>query len=1626
MEIKLLINNYSSSIRKQMLLFLLLFVTGSAFGQVTLTGSSYTQDFDAIGTALPTGWTVRTGATASALGSTATLNTAKTAWSDTAGTFKNFASADALTSTSNATAQSNSTDRALGVRQSGSFGDPGAAFVLQLANTTARTSFSLSFKLQSLDNTSGRTTTWRVDYGLGTSPSAFTAVASSPTTITTSPTWGSTNVTVTLPAALENQTGNVWIRIVTIVASSNSGNRPSSAIDDVNLTWSAACANPTVSSTTSVANNTGTGIDISGSVTAIGGANIKEVGFNYGTASNLSGAVTSSTTGLAIATVPYPFTKTLSGLAANTLYYYRAYAINNCTTPQTVYSHASGYPTFTTVSLAPTSLAADNISIDSFLAQWTAPSGQGSESITFHLQIDNDNDFSSPFYNVETLTATNHTEGSLAPNTPYYYRVRIKNAGGYSAWSATQSLTTASSTKPVVTSTTFAGLAVNNSFSRTINATNTPDSYAIVGGTSLPPGLELNTTTGLISGTPTSAGTFTTNVTATKGAETSDPATLTFEIGKGNQTITGLPAALSKIYGDADYTLSATATSGLTVTYTSSNTAVATITGNTVKIVGVGTSTITAQQAGNADWKAANDVTQALTVTPQELTITGLTTENKVYDQNTSVVVNGTPQYAGLVNGDTFSVTGNVTWAFANKNAGTNKTLVQTGSYTAPSANYTVVQPTLQASITKKDIAITTITANDKAYNNTVTASFSNVTSTDIFAGDTVIFTVSGSFADANAGEDKPVTVLGINLSGTDGGNYNIPLLPTGLTADITKVNQTITFNALPATLNVGSTIDLSTYASTTSGLVLTYTSSVPAVASISGTTLTANNMGSTTITVSQAGNINYNAATSVQQTIEVVELPVALAKWDFFGVSSSTDLPTFTAQTKDPALTASSAILSRGATATWSGANNSFRTQGFQNNGISVNNTDYFKTSFTASNNILSLTSIRAAFNGTASYIANPGVQIQFAYSFNDTDYTLINSPTTVLNTNQTVNINVAGISALQNIAAGTTVYFRFYASGQTTTGGYGFYSSASGSYGLEFDGRLKTTTIIWDGSAWSNFNGPDASQNAIIDGAFTQTSSNTPLEVNNLEITGDGSLTILADQGVTVNGDIITADDKITIESDGSLVQTKLTNGNSANKIIAKRIVNMRTSDYTYWSSPVADQVLRNTTNGNAADSSGGFSPGSPNNRTYEYNEVNDTFKATADAVFLPAKGYAIRGKSGYGAGLTSDELSFRGNLHNGDQFIQIQKSKNTLVGGVSTEHGYNLIGNPYPSHIDFYKFYNLDQGNGTSNSDLILGTAWFWTNVPGAPTTQGGSAYTPNNYATLTLAGGGPATGTGDVESPEPNQFIKVAQGFIVQMRTPAPTGNTPDVATLKFDNSIRTNDSSGYFYNNSKTAGNEINRYRVKLISPYNIVNTILVAHMEGATDDFDQDYDAELFSIGDDSFYSKLDARKLQIQARNNPVSINDVVRLGTKYSANGNYKIKLGNREGIFKTDQKIYLVDKLLNTYTDITNQDYSFTANKGTDENRFEIVYKENQVLGTDSANKSQFEVYRDGTEYVISSSKVLGKIEVYDVAGRLVISQKTVNKNIRLDASALINGIYIIKAENSGDVRTKKIIK
>ncbi|WP_229793693.1 Ig-like domain-containing protein, partial [Salinimicrobium marinum] len=101
---------------------------------------------------------------------------------------------------------------------------------------------------------------------------------------------------------------------------------------------------------------------------------------------------------------------------------------------------------------------------------------------------------------------------------------------------------------------------------------------------------------------------------------------------KATQTITFSPLS-SRTYGDPNFDPGATSNNNtLAVTYTSSNTGVATIVNGKIHIVGVGLTDITASQAGDASHADAADVTQSLTVTQAAITVSA-DAKSKIYGE---------------------------------------------------------------------------------------------------------------------------------------------------------------------------------------------------------------------------------------------------------------------------------------------------------------------------------------------------------------------------------------------------------------------------------------------------------------------------------------------------------------------------------------------------------------------------------------------------------------------------------------------------------------------------------------------------------------------------------------------------------------------------------------------------------------------------------------------------------------------------------------------------------------------------------------------------------------------------------------------------------------------------------
>ncbi|WP_442265454.1 YDG domain-containing protein [Tenacibaculum sp. ZS6-P6] len=179
-----------------------------------------------------------------------------------------------------------------------------------------------------------------------------------------------------------------------------------------------------------------------------------------------------------------------------------------------------------------------------------------------------------------------------------------------------------------------------------------------------------------------------------------------------------------------------------------------------------------------------------------ELTVVGLTGDNKVYDNSTAASASGTAVLAGILGPDVVNIGGSPVFTFASSNVGTGITINTTGYNISgtDSGNYTLTQPTLSADITTKELTITGLTGDNKVFDGTTIASATGTatlvgveTGDDVTLGGSPVFT----FASSNVGTGITINTSGYSISGTDSGNYSLTQ-PT-LSADITTASITWT-----------------------------------------------------------------------------------------------------------------------------------------------------------------------------------------------------------------------------------------------------------------------------------------------------------------------------------------------------------------------------------------------------------------------------------------------------------------------------------------------------------------------------------------------------------------------------------------------------------------------------------------------------------------------------------------------------------------------------------------------------------------------------------------------------------------------------------------------------------------
>jgi hypothetical protein len=700
------------------------------------------------------------------------------------------------------------------------------------------------------------------------------------------------------------------------------------------------------------------------------------------------------------------------------------------------------------------------------------------------------------------------------------------------------------------------------------------------------------------------------------------------------------------------------------------------------------------------------------------------------------------------------------------------------------------------------------------------------------------------------------------------------------------------------------------------------------------------------------------------------------IAAWDFTGVGS-TSLPTYAATTFNSNLVSTSGAnnITRGATAAWSTGGNSFRTTGFKNEGISTSNSDYFQITLTAATGYtLSLSTIDARFAGTASFCISPGVSSQFAYSLDGSTFTLIGSSQATIGTPATMTqIDLTGVTSLQNVAAGTTITLRYYASGQTATGGWGFYSASAGTNGLAIGGDVYNTSTFtgtgnWNlAGNWSN-GIPTSSINAIIDGVAT---IDIAAQTRDLTINTGKSVTISVTKSLIVHGTtILNSTDCLILKSDATGTASFIDNGFAGTGTVkVERYLSQNAWHYTCF--PVT------TTQTNPLQGLYVMYYSEPLHHFRYITGLDSTLNQSM-------LGYGIW------SGGSNSTVNFSGTLNSGS--LNIPVSRTYQGPGVTNYDGWNLVGNPYPSALDLVAI--------TGGWTNVEATAYFWN----------GSVYLA--YPTM----GGYGTHS---------QYAPAMQGFFVHCNDASATPSTPGSGTVTVNNAARVHNSTGFLKSTTAimngliiTASGYANNYTDKISVHFN----------PNATSGYDPGYDAyKLWGLNEaPQIYMKI--ADTNVTCNSLPfASKTMVIPMGFSCGLPGQYTLTADSL-GTFQNNIEISLEDLKLNKTRDLRlNREYTFNYDTLDNPNRF-VLHFDNPSLGVEEIKiDNRLQIYSFGSFVYIKSTDGMvlsGDVFISDMIGRELYRGHLVSNTLNRITPVIDEGYYVVKVITNDGVYSGKI--
>ena len=414
-------------------------------------------------------------------------------------------------------------------------------------------------------------------------------------------------------------------------------------------------------------------------------------------------------------------------------------------------------------------------------------------------------------------------------------------------------------------------------------------------------------------------------------------------------------------------------------------------------------------------------------------------------------------------------------------------------------------------------------------------------------------------------------------------------------------------------------------------------------------------------------------------------------------------------------------------------------------------------------------------------------------------------------------------------------------------------------------------------------------------------------------------------------------------------------------------------------FLSSPVAAQAISPAFTADPATSYDIFAWYEPTGEwvNFKNTTIAPTWNtANVSTNFTVGKGYLVEY---LGTGLTKQ---FTGSLNAGSVSPALTKS------GTGDYAAYNLVGNPYPSAMD-WKAASGWTRTSLAGSDIAGYDMSIWNDVAG-------------QYGSFNSAG---SSGNNDV-----TQYIAVGEGFMVKATS---------AGTLGMADGVRVHNTQAYLKSTDAIA----NILRVKVAGNANTYSDEIVVEFGHPTANGGAE---KMFSFYETapSLYTVKPDGKYSVDFRGEPGAV--TIPLSFKAGADGSYTLTTSQLES-FTSSTDITLEDLKLNTTQSLMqNPVYTFSSTKTDDGARFLLHFGGAFSIGENAKGKPIM-VYASGNTVCISNTSggaMNGDVYVYNTIGQLIMQQKLGGETQAKITLNVTTGCYLVKVVTSENTCSTKI--